>query len=113
MMKTLLILVLALGVAAAQPQDLMKQTDGHASPAGDAGKSGKSVSPQEPVITISGICGIVGKTANAPACKTSVTKEQFEKLVSALAFAGQQIPANGRQQLAQTYVDLLAYEEAA
>jgi parvulin-like peptidyl-prolyl isomerase len=34
-------------------------------------------------------------------------------MIAALATAGQPVSGNGRQQLAQTYVDLLAYEEAA
>src|SRR5262249_23377725 len=66
------------------------------------------------VITISGICkDTPAELRNSAACKTIVTREQFERMVAALKAAGQPVPANGCQQLAQSYVDLLAFEEAA
>jgi hypothetical protein len=83
---------------------------------GDDASPPKSLRPDDPVITVRGLCK--GKESSAaavktPDCKTIVTREQFERLAAAVAIVGQPVPLNGRRQLAQTYVDLLAYEKAA
>ena len=71
------------------------------------------VKPEDPVITISGVCeGNSAKSTNSSGCTTKITREQFEKLTAGLALSGQPVAAGGRQQLAQTWVDLLAYEKA-
>ena len=95
-------------------QNPIAQGDGHLSASLEGDEPGKSVSSKDPVITISGLCGEgPGKAGDSQACKTIVTKEHFERLMAALAASGQPVPLNTRQQLAQTYADLLAYEEAA
>src|SRR5262249_4172228 len=55
----------------------------------------------------------LAKAGDSADCKTIVTREQFERLIAAFKTAGQPVPSDGLRQLAQTYVDLLAYEEAA
>lgn len=108
MIGTLMSLVLAFGVIAEQPQDLVADTSSHSL------SDVNSVDPKDSVITISGICGNNSLNAgDTQACNITISKEQFERLMNALAAAGQPIPKNGRRQLAQTYVDLLAYEQAA
>ena len=83
------------------------------SPANDATQA-KSLDPAAPVITISGICEKSSASEENPKpCKTVVTREEFERLTAALAASGHAVLPNARQQMAQTYVDLLAYEQAA
>jgi len=113
MIGMLLSLVLTFGIAAEQLQNVAAPADGPSSPAREAGP-GTAVDPKTPIITISGICKKNSMDAeSSKLCKTIVTKEQFERLTAALAANGQQIPVNARRQLAQTYADLLAYEQAA
>src|SRR5947209_7870511 len=106
MIPFLLSCVLALG--AVQQQQIPNSTSGNAAtlPA--------SVKPDDPVITIRGICRKEpGQTGNHSDCETIVTREQFEKLLAAVATTGQTVPLSGRQQFAQTYAELLAFAEAA
>jgi parvulin-like peptidyl-prolyl isomerase len=81
--------------------------------------SATSVPPDSPVITIEGICdGSADATpsvspsaaATTGACKTIVTKAQFEKLVEAL---NPQMPGPARRQLAQSYPRLLVFANKA
>src|SRR5262249_18271563 len=110
-----------LGLAQKQAQNANPKPSGspsHSSPIGlpqaDDAAAGKSIRPDEPVITVRGVCKDRSAQAEANAdCKTIVTREQFEKLTAAVATTGQPVPVKGRRQLAQTYVDLLAYEQAA
>jgi hypothetical protein len=83
----------------------------------------------EPVLVIDGVCdatpvnrtGATGKSgagaaaprANSTACKTVVTKADFEKLLSAANPNGQPLQPNMRRGLAQRYVDLLTFSQAA
>lgn len=76
------------------------------------------VAPAQAVITIRGLCAgatktASGKTAGAGACTTVVTKEQFDRLVEAVSQPGQSLPPQMRQRLAQSYVELLAFANAA
>ena len=105
-----LLLSLFLAVGAQNP---IAPSGTQPSPENDA-KRAKPLDPAAPVITISGMCGKNSvQTENSKPCKTVVTREEFERLTAALAASGQTIPPNARQQLAQMYVDLLAYEQAA
>ena len=82
---------------------------------------GTSVAPTEPVITAKGVCpnrpvtkAAPGAPKPAPApCQTVVTKGQFEKLVNAVSPSNQNVPPAMRRNLAQAYVELLAYAQAA
>ena len=82
---------------------------------------GTSVAPAEPVITAKGVCpnrpvtkAAPGAPKPAPApCQTVVTKGQFEKLVNAVSPSNQNVPPAMRRNLAQAYVELLAYAQAA
>ena len=104
--------ILAVGVVTEQPQKSNSRPDNDPSrTAVDVQR--QSVKPDDPVITVPGVCRGSAKAGSPADCKTIVTREQFERLVAAVATAGQPVQANGRQQLAQTYVDLLAYEDAA
>lgn len=77
-----------------------------------------SVPATEPIITVKGLCSAAPAKSAAPAsaardCTTTVTKAQFEKLLNALKTASQTIPPNMRRNLAQSYVELMAYAQAA
>lgn len=82
--------------------------------------SAGSVSPESPVITIDGICdhpsgtvaSVSGPSAGSasPACKTVVTKAQFENLVEGL---NPQMSAINRRQLAESYPRLLLFAKKA
>src|SRR5215813_7942459 len=82
---------------------------------------GTSVAPTEPVITAKGVCpnrpvtkAAPGAPKPAPApCQTVVTKGQLEKLVNAVSPSNQNVPPAMRRNLAQAYVELLAYAQAA
>jgi parvulin-like peptidyl-prolyl cis-trans isomerase-like protein len=114
MIETILSLTLALGIIAEQPQQLTAEAVGHSSVAVDANEPGRSMDANAPVITVSGVCGKNPLKADDPqGCSISVTKEQFERMIHALALVGQPVPPTGRRQLAEAYVDLLAYEQAA
>ncbi len=114
MILMLLSVVLAIGAVAEQPQSSNSKPQSYSSNSADEALPQKSVKPEDPVINVQGICKDNSAKAGASRlCKTIVTREQFERLIAALTAAGQPIPPNGRQKLAQAYVDLLAYEEAA
>ena len=80
-----------------------------------------SVPPTEPVITAKGVCPnrpVTKAAAGAPKpvpvpCVTVVTKGQFEKLINAVSPSNQNVPPAMRRNLAQAYVELLAYAQAA
>src|SRR5262249_14699345 len=114
MTPMLLSFVLALATVAEQPQNQNSGPNVAASHSGGDVQQLKPVKPEDPVITVSGICSDhPAKARDSAACKTIVTREQFERLVAALKLAGQPLPASGFRQFAQAYVDLLAFEEAA
>jgi hypothetical protein len=114
MIQMLLRFVLALATIAEQPQNPGSTPNGVSPHSEDDAQQLRSVKPEDPVITVSGICRDTQVDArNSATCKTIVTREQFDRLIAALAVAGQPVPSNERRQLAQAYVDLLAYREAA
>ena len=112
MILILLNFVLAIGLVAEQPQNAEARPSGYSSHSDDTAPRMNAVKPEDPVVTVSGVCQ-GNTTKNSSDCKTVLTRAKFERMVAALATAGQPVSGNGRQQLAQTYVDLLAYEEAA
>lgn len=95
----------------------------------EAPDTASAVPATQPVITIQGICtstpakkigtaAAAKKTsANSPAdqaaCKTLITKQQFEKLVEAVNSSRQAVPAAMRRNLAQAYVELLTFNQVA
>ena len=70
--------------------------------------SAASVPPDSPIITIEGMCDHPDSAASA--CKTIVTKVQFEALVEAL---NPQMPATAKRQLAESYPHLLLFANKA
>jgi len=130
MIRTLVVLVLAILTSVAQPQNpataskprtgTSGQSSGPSSPAKKsavAGAGQKSGGSPEAVITIQGLCsGAASRAASAaasPSCATVITKQQFEDLLNTINPSHQPIPAGQRQQLAQRYVDLLTFADAA
>src|SRR5215469_1262524 len=90
-------------------------------PSAPATDPSASVAPTEPVITAKGVCPyrpVTKAAAGAPKpvpvpCVTVVTKGQFEKLINAVSPSNQNVPPAMRRNLAQAYVELLAYAQAA
>ena len=74
-----------------------------------------AVKDTEPVITIRGLCaegaGSSGQSGNS--CSKQITRKEFERLLHALNPGGQSVSSNGRQNLAQAYVEALAFADAA
>lgn len=76
--------------------------------------SSSAVSDTQPVITIHGLCSEGPHSGQGTsACDTVITRKQFEILMDALNPGGQTISTMGRQNLAQAYVEALAFTEAA
>jgi hypothetical protein len=77
------------------------------------------VAATDPVITVHGLClADTGAAANAAVpttenCTIKVTKEQFDNLLKAFNPTNQAIPPAQRRQVAQSYVELLTFSEAA
>lgn len=127
MIRTLVVLALTLTAGMAESQSSSTAPKPRTAPPGQASAAKKSPSsaaqsasgPSESVITIDGLCsapaaGRAPVAAPAPAnCKTVITKQQFEDLLNVVNPNHQPIPAAQRQQLAQRYVDLLIFADAA
>jgi peptidyl-prolyl cis-trans isomerase C len=72
----------------------------------------EAVAASEAVITIHGFCpNTPGKTGDA--CATVLTKEQFEKIIAAVNPTGAPMPAVAIRNLAERYVQMLAFADAA
>jgi hypothetical protein len=68
--------------------------------------------PGDPVLVIHGVCPET-KNGRAPAdCKVTVTRAQFDDLISVLVHGGQATPAV-RANVARTYVETMALAGAA
>jgi hypothetical protein len=78
-------------------------------PAGSA----SAVGDTQAVITIHGLCAEGGSGQTAGSCSKQITRKEFESLMNALNPGGQSISATGRQNLAQAYVEALAFADAA
>jgi PPIC-type PPIASE domain len=88
-------------------------------------ESAAKVAPSDPVITVHGLCSntppkrpagaAAGKTAaKAPSasgpCETVITKAQFERLIETV---NPNVPPTMRRNIAQAYVELMAFAQAA
>ena len=77
--------------------------------------SASAVGDSQAVITVRGLCaegaGSSGKPGNP--CSKQITRKEFERLMNALNPGGQSISASGRQNLAQAWVEALAFADAA
>ena len=77
------------------------------------------VPPNQPVINVKGLCPAetnVATNTKVPStaeCSTSITKEQFDNLVKAFNSNNQPITQAQRRGLAEKYVELLVFSEAA
>lgn len=107
--------------AASKPSSSPSQGSSTATPSAapapaQAAAAASSVSPETPVITVNGVCDVslngtarqapkTGSTASGSDCKTHITREEFEKLVSAVAPGA---PPAARRQIAAQYVQLLS-----
>src|SRR6478672_198872 len=76
--------------------------------------SASAVGETQAVITIRGLCA-EDATSSKPgnSCNKQVTRKDFERLMHALNPGGQTVSPNGRQNLAQAYVEALAFADAA
>jgi PPIC-type PPIASE domain len=124
-MRSLVILVLFAAMAAAQsalPGSPAQATPSlpPARPAGPSGSNApvqsnahpEAVGAGEAVITIHGFCpDTTGK--NGDACTTVLTKEQFEKIVAAVNQTGAPMPPVAIRNMAERYVQILAFADAA
>ncbi len=74
-----------------------------------------AVAPAQPVITIHGLCDEGARTGGeqAGACSKAISRKEFESLMDALNPGGQTVSPAGRQNLAQAYVEALAFADAA
>jgi len=68
-----------------------------------------SIDPAQPVITVRGVCD---KGSQPGECSKVITRKEFESLIDALNPSGQEISPSGRQNLAQAYVEALAFADA-
>jgi len=77
--------------------------------------SASAVGETQAVITIRGLCAQSAGSSrqSESSCSKQITRKDFERLMRALNPGGQTISSNGRQNLAQAYVEALAFEEAA
>jgi hypothetical protein len=76
--------------------------------------SASVVGETQAVITIRGLCAEgVASTKPENSCSKQITRKDFERLMNALNPGGQAVSSNGRQNLAQAYVEALAFEDAA
>ena len=77
--------------------------------------SASAVGEGQAVITIRGLCAESGarsgQTGNP--CSKQITRKDFERLMNALNPGGQTVSTSGRQNLAQAYVEALAFADAA
>lgn len=121
------VLVVAIGIAASllqtpaskQTSSSEKSNQAAAAQASSAtakpADSSSAVAEGQAVITVRGLCaenaGSKNQTGNP--CSKQITRKEFERLMNALNPGGQNISPSGRQNLAQAYVEALAFEDAA
>jgi hypothetical protein len=125
MIRSLFVLTLVAAAAVSRAQQ-PKQEKSPAPPAvaaaaqapKDPQDAAPVVSPNQPVITIHGVCGpnAASKSAAAPdpaACTLTITKLEFEKVLGFLNANSARLAPPQRRQIAQGYVSMLAYADAA
>ena len=81
------------------------------------GQNESSVPPSQPVITVKGVCGsTIGNStppAGGEACVTTVTREEFEKLVGAVNTNNQPLRPEVRRSLGLGLAELVVWADAA
>jgi hypothetical protein len=83
------------------------------------GEKPADVAPDQPVISIRGLCpaetgaAIQSAVPTTKQCTMTVTKEQFDNLVKAFNSNNQPVPPSSRRKLAEGYVEILIFAEAA
>jgi hypothetical protein len=77
--------------------------------------SASAVGEGQAVITIRGLCAESGASSGQTGnpCSKQITRKDFERLMNALNPGGQTVSTSGRQNLAQAYVEALAFVDAA
>jgi parvulin-like peptidyl-prolyl isomerase len=70
------------------------------------------VASDTPVITLKGLCPL-GKASDSQACITSITRDQFEDMLSAVSLGGQAFSPAGIRNVADNYVQNLVLADAA
>ena len=127
MIRTLFVLALITAAAAVSQAQQPKQekspapsasVPGAAQTTKDAQEAASVISPDQSVITIHGLCSAdaASKSAAAPdpaSCTLTVTKAEFEKVLGFLNANSSRVTPPQRRQIAQGYVAMLAYAEAA
>lgn len=80
----------------------------------EPGPNQAQVAASDAVITIHGRCE-AGKQpgTDGTACRTIVTRAEFEKLINSMNVVGKTLSAQTRRSLAETYAQYLAYEQPA
>jgi len=73
-------------------------------------EAASKVAPDATVITVDGLCENPPADKAAGACKTTFTREQFERLLNAIQ---PNMPPRGRRQLANRYVNALIMSQKA
>jgi hypothetical protein len=127
MIRSLFVLTLVAFVAAVGLAQQPKQEKSPANPASVPAspqtpskpqEAAPVISPDQSVITIHGLCngGAASKTAAAPdpaSCTRTLTRAEFEKVLGFLNANSSRITPPQRRQIAQGYVAMLAYADAA
>ena len=127
MIRTLFVLALITAAAAVSQAQQPKQEKSPAPSASapavaqapkDSQEAAPVISPDQSVITIHGLCSAdaASKGAATPdpaSCTRTVTKAEFEKVLGFLNANSSRITLLQRRQIAQGYVAMLAYAEAA
>ncbi len=135
MMQMLITCLLAATTALAQApgKDSQKQAPAPSKPSATPGQSAPAapptlqkreetpaaIPPDQAVITVRGLCPAETGAASKPAvpatsaCVITVTKQQFDNLLKAFNPSNQPVPPAQRRKLAEAYVELLTFSEAA
>lgn len=113
----------ALAQSASQPPSLKTPAErGQATPSAPSLQTRDGhgvVPPDEPIITIQGLCPAVTAPANNSSvpstkeCITKITNEQFSNLLKAFNSNKQPLSVADQRRLAESYVDILVFAEAA
>lgn len=113
---TCLFLLAGLGFSPLQESPAAAKAQGSSeSISGKSGDTMPAVPATQPVLTVRGVCDT--NASNAGQQKTcsksrSMTRQQFEALMSVLNPDGRALPANARRNVAKTYAEYLAVEAA-
>src|SRR5579883_3663329 len=116
--RTFLILSLAAGAAAQTPAASPEPSPAATAASATPPSTSNVVGPKDAVISMKGFCGVDADptdpaTVRTSECLTIVTRDQFEKLLSALNPGQQAISAEMQRKLAQSYVQLMLFAAKA